>query len=71
MTSIIMTVPVPLSVAPDAPSHESKCAESMTYSSGFSVPGIVAMVLNTGCSPSRRASRSSRRRGFAPLSVRR
>ena len=52
IASIIVIVPVPLSVAPDEPSHESKCAESRTYSFGFSVPGIVPMVLNTGCSPS-------------------
>ena len=39
---------MPLSVAPDAASQESKCAESTTYSSGNSVPGSRAMTLDTG-----------------------
>ncbi len=51
MASSMVTVPVPLSVAPDEPSQESKCADSITYSSGFSTPLIVAIVLNTGRSP--------------------
>ena len=38
IASIAIIVPVPLSVAPDDPSHESKCAESITYSFGFSDP---------------------------------
>ena len=42
IASIIVIVPVPLSVAPCEPSHESKCAESRTYSFGFSVPLIDA-----------------------------
>ena len=37
----MVIVPVPLSVAPEMPSQESKCAESTTYSSGFSVPLII------------------------------
>ncbi len=45
MASIMTKVPVPLSVAPVPPSQESKCAESTTYSSGFSVPLISASVL--------------------------
>ena len=45
IASMAIMVPVPLSVAPDEPSHESKCAESITYSFGFSDPLIVAMVL--------------------------
>ena len=60
IASSIVTVPVPLSVAPEEPSHESKWAESMTYSSGFSVPGMTAIVLNTGTSPRARASDASR-----------
>jgi hypothetical protein len=40
IASIIMIVPVPLSVAPEPPSHESRCAVRRTYSSGSSVPGI-------------------------------
>ena len=71
MASIAIMVPVPLSVAPDEPSHESKCAESITYSFGFSLPLIIAMVLNTGCSPSSCASRSSRTIGFCLFSARR
>lgn len=35
MASISISVPVPLSVAPDAPSQVSKCDERTTYSSGF------------------------------------
>ena len=57
IASIIMIVPVPLSVAPDAASHESKCAESITYSSGFSAAAISAIVLNTGTSPRKRRLR--------------
>ena len=44
IASSIVIVPVPLSVAPDDPSHESKCDESTTYSSGFSLP-LVRFVL--------------------------
>ena len=51
IASIMVSVPVPLSVAPCAPSQESKCAESITYSSGFSVPFISAMVLKEGTMP--------------------
>ena len=51
MASIITIVPVPLSVAPVAPSHESKWAESITYSLLFSVPFISPMVLKVGTSP--------------------
>ncbi len=51
IASSMTTVPVPLSVAPEEPSHESKWAESITYSFGFSLPGITAMVLCTGTSP--------------------
>jgi hypothetical protein len=51
MASIIVTVPLPLSVAPDAASHESKWAESTTYSFGFSLPRNSAMTLKTGVSP--------------------
>ena len=64
-----MSVPVPLSVAPDDPSHESKCAERITYSSGFSRPRIVAIVLNAGTSPSRSASASMRTIGFWPCAA--
>ena len=63
MASSMVSVPVPLSVAPDEPSHESKWADSMTYSSGFSLPGMVAMTLDTGCSPRSSPSRSSRTLG--------
>ena len=38
IASSIVMVPVPLSVAPLPASHESRCAESITYSFGFSVP---------------------------------
>ena len=51
MASIITKVPVPLSVVPCPPSHESKCADKITYSSGFSTPLICASVLNVGTSP--------------------
>lgn len=44
-------VPVPLSVAPLAPSQESKWAERIIYSSGFSVPSMRAMVLKVGATP--------------------
>ena len=47
----LTSVPAPLSAPPEPPSHESKCAESTTYSFGFSLPCNSAMVLNTGCSP--------------------
>ena len=59
MASIIVSVPVPLSVAPCAASQESKCADSITYSSGFSVPLISAMVLNEGTIP----------KSFEPVSI--
>ena len=71
IASIAISVPVPLSVAPDEPSHESKCADSITYSSGFSVPLITPIVLNAGCSPSSDASRSRRTIGFWLFSARR
>ena len=45
MASIIMMVPVPLSVAPEPPSHESKWAESITYSLGSSDPLMDATTL--------------------------
>ena len=61
-----MIVPVPLSVAPDPPSHESRCADSTMYSSGFSLPGIVAIVLNSGTSSSHLALASTSRMGFWP-----
>ena len=38
MASIIMMVPDPLSVAPEAPSQESRWAVRSTYSSGSSEP---------------------------------
>ena len=41
----IVSVPVPLSVAPDELSNESKCAESTTYSFGSCVPLISAITL--------------------------
>ena len=63
IASIITTVPVPLSVAPDEPSHESKCADSSTYSFGSSLPGIAAMVFATGAVPSDSASACSRSTG--------
>src|SRR5690606_16757454 len=50
-TSIIAIVPVPLSVAPEPPSHESRCADRITYSSGNSDPLISAMVLKDGTFP--------------------
>ena len=52
IASIMTMVPVPLSVAPVAPSQESKWADSMTYSFGFSFPLISARVLKVGTSPS-------------------
>ena len=64
IASFAISVPVPLSVAPLEPSHKSKCADSITYSSGFSLPLIIAIVLNAGCSPSSAASRSSVTIGF-------
>ena len=51
MASIMVNVPVPLSVAPCPPSQESKWADNMTYSSGFSLPFISAIVLNEGTMP--------------------
>ena len=71
MASSMVIVPVPLSVAPDPPSHESKCAESITYSFGNSVPGMVAIVLKTGPSPRNSASASTSMTGFWLLSARR
>ena len=64
MASIIMIVPVPLSVAPEAPSQESKCAFRRTYSSGNSVPRISPTTLKTGTSPMNSASASSRSTGL-------
>jgi hypothetical protein len=66
-----MIVPVPLSVAPDAPSHESRCALSSTYSSGSSVPGILPTTLNAGTSPRNSAWASMRSRGDWPRSAKR
>ena len=43
--SSVVAQPVPLSVAPVAPSHESMCPPTITYSSGFSVPGMSAITL--------------------------
>ena len=60
IASSMVMVPVPLSVAPEPPSHESKCAESITYSSGFSEPLISAITLNTGISPRNSDSAVSR-----------
>ena len=71
IASIIVMVPVPLSVAPCDPSHESKCADSITYSFGFSVPLIMPKVLNTGTSPSDSASALTRSCGDCLRSVRR
>ena len=51
MVSIIRMEPVPLSVAPVPPSQESKWADSMTYSSGFSALLISPMVLKVGTVP--------------------
>ena len=52
IASSIVIVPVPLSVAPEPPSQESKWAESITYSLGRALPFISPMTLNTGTSPS-------------------
>ena len=71
IASIIVIVPVPLSVAPCEPSHESKCAESRTYSFGFSVPLIMPSVLYTGTSPSDSASAFTRSCGPWCRSVKR
>ena len=51
IASIITTVPLPLSVAPDAGSHESRCAESTTYSLGFSLPRSSAITFAAGTWP--------------------
>src|SRR5262249_60708815 len=60
IASSIVIVPVPLSVAPDEPSHESKCADRSTYSFALAAPGSVATTLYTGCSPSSLPSRLRR-----------
>ncbi len=68
--SIITTVPVALSVAPDEPSHESKWALSMMYSLGRRAPRISAMVLETGTvSPVNSARVSTRSMGLSPLAL--
>ena len=69
MASSMVMVPVPLSVAPEPASHESKCADSITYSSGSSLPGIVAIVLNTGPSPRNSASDMTSKTGLCPFSA--
>ena len=61
-------LPVPLSVAPDPPSHESKWAERTTYSSGSSVPRISPITLAVGMSSSIVLSASTR--SFGPWSIR-
>ena len=43
--SIIGPMPVPQSIPPVAESNESKCPETMTYSSGYFVPRIEAIIL--------------------------
>ena len=71
ITAILVRVDS-LDPAPDEPSHESKWADSMTYSLGRSLPLISAMVLNTGTlSPTNSASAVIRRIGPCPFSVRR
>ena len=67
----MVNVPVPLSVAPWPASQESKCADNMTYSSGFSVPLISAMVLKFGTVPKSLESVLMLIIGFEPDSTRR
>ena len=67
--SNMVIVPVPLSVAPVAPSQESKCADRITYSSGNSVPGIVAIVLKVGTLPKSFDSATIFICGLAPCST--
>ena len=67
--SSIVIVPVPLSVAPVAPSQESKCAERMMYSFGNSFPGMVAIVLKVGTVPNSLDSATIFIFGFAPCST--
>ena len=43
--SRVVAHPVPLSVVPVAPSHESMWPPTITYSSGLSVPGMSARTL--------------------------
>ena len=65
MASSIVIVPVALSVAPLDASHESRCAESMTYSRAFlPTPRSSASVFETGRSP--RNSLSIATRSFGP-----
>ena len=69
IASIMISVPVPLSVAPDAPSHESKCAERITYSPPRAAPGMVAMVLFAGCVSRNREDATIRTRGRSPAAA--
>jgi hypothetical protein len=51
--SIVVAVPVPLSVVPCTWCQLSRCAETITTSSGFSVPRSVAITLCSAIGPAR------------------
>jgi hypothetical protein len=71
MASIITSAPVALSVAPDAPSHESKWALSTTYSSRRRRPRIIATVFMACAAPVYSARASTRSTGPCPFAARR
>jgi hypothetical protein len=71
MASIITSTPVPLSVAPEAASHESKWALSTTYSSGRRRPRTMATVFMACAAPVYSARASTRSAGPCPLRARR